>query len=1216
MNDKGKISVVNNGQADLELAFDVGHSSIGWAVFQAAAQTPLRGGNSCDVKILGCGVVTFTADDCLARKRRDYRRQRRHARSTRQRIERMEKLLAGLNILSKEQLAAKHKQAGGHPAPWLLAARVLAAKTEEEKKKALLSWPQLWDVLRWYGHNRGYDRNARWANVSEEALSAAEREEKKGDTEKEKNAVELMEKYNTETMAQTVFADLFSEFKISDPARVETLPFFQKRFKTNQCAFPRSTVASEVLRLLESHSLILRDWDARLIHLLLAKKLSEEDRILLDSFGIRLPKRFEGGLLFGQLVPRFENRIIANCPISGQKVPNKHCVEFLEFRWAMTLANIRIGFGEEKYNGEESLRSLSPEERRKVDARVRRLGFLKIEGDRPAKDGLVRAGKNELREIVFEETKCHRHNLDALLLHPDAKEGLKLLAVKGDIAAFRVAWGGFDDPRYDQRGLYRDDPLRYRFTAQLLRGKKLTVRGVLEQLARLGKAEVAARLREAAEGAVRGKKTKLDPERLSALLDAEFHCDKLKGRARYSRKLLREAVQQVFHKISPLHPLEKGGCLEQTEEVRRAVLNKPLDQQTNNHLVRHRLLILKRLHEHIIQDFAANDKASVARITVEVARDLQTMSGMTNKDKAKELGSKIKHHHDIAGWLADRLKDERDEKGRPFIISPGLIRKARIADDLDWECPYTGRVFEPAHLVHRVFDKDHVIPRSKRLSDALEALVITSREVNGEKKNRTALQFIKEMSRPENAAKRQQLGIRTEAQFRAFVEKLKTRGSHLDDVRRRKRRKELLLTETWEEKEFTPGDLTKTRHITKLAAQQLEATFKELPESRRPPVISITGAVTAAFRDRTWKLLPLLGAANDEINRLHAEKLKANAEGRDFNLKDAIRSVTHLHHALDAISLGLITRFLVPPGDAGRAGLNGELARLIYKGKLNAEERKRFEALRFQLGLPKFYRWAGDRCNEACEAAIGEGGMLCIDDLPEDLKQQIRAQLAEKRVVQHIPADMSGLKVEENTRGVVKVRGIVKTEDGRVPLRQFKRDEKTGKLSANKTTEAIEKVIGLRPSKGGKGKLREVSGVRIISDNFGVAFLDCNLDAATRFVVVPHHKVWHRIEELRSKNHGKRPLIIRKGDIIEFQKDESLVRFRIFGAGQRARGLYFDAAPLDALERAVELYPSTLLRKQFRLVRTSLTGNELKAPPTKTQPRLECSASDAAKIGI
>ena len=61
MNDKKK----GNG---IELAFDVGHSSIGWAVLEPSNEV------SNDPSLLGCGVVRFEADDCLASRRRGNRR--------------------------------------------------------------------------------------------------------------------------------------------------------------------------------------------------------------------------------------------------------------------------------------------------------------------------------------------------------------------------------------------------------------------------------------------------------------------------------------------------------------------------------------------------------------------------------------------------------------------------------------------------------------------------------------------------------------------------------------------------------------------------------------------------------------------------------------------------------------------------------------------------------------------------------------------------------------------------------------------------------------------------------------------------------------------------------------------------------------------------------------------------------------------------------------
>ena len=94
----------------------------------------------------------------------------------------------------------------------------------------------------------------------------------------------------------------------------------------------------------------------------------------------RLPSRYgqrlangslsPGGLLFGQLVPRFDNRIVSRCPITFErvyqrvkaegggkerakheaeklaKVPDVDCVEFLRFRWAMQLANVQISSGD------------------------------------------------------------------------------------------------------------------------------------------------------------------------------------------------------------------------------------------------------------------------------------------------------------------------------------------------------------------------------------------------------------------------------------------------------------------------------------------------------------------------------------------------------------------------------------------------------------------------------------------------------------------------------------------------------------------------------------------------------------------------------------------------------------------------------------------------------------------------------------------------------
>ena len=76
-------------------------------------------------------------------------------------------------------------------------------------------------------------------------------------------------------------------------------------------------------------------------------------------------------MLFGQLVPRFDNRIISICPISGQKVPSRNCPEFLNFRWAMQLANIRVGKAKDR-----ELQPLKAEHRVALDKKMRERGYL------------------------------------------------------------------------------------------------------------------------------------------------------------------------------------------------------------------------------------------------------------------------------------------------------------------------------------------------------------------------------------------------------------------------------------------------------------------------------------------------------------------------------------------------------------------------------------------------------------------------------------------------------------------------------------------------------------------------------------------------------------------------------------------------------------------------------------------------------------------------
>lgn len=274
----------------INLSFEIGHSSIGWAALDFENNQP---------EVLGAGVVTFNKGDCQNQQRATFRRQRRHVAATRNRIKRLEGFLIDVEALSEADVI--HAREHSHPLPWLLAAKVI----RHEKR---LSWPELWSVLRWYAHNRGYDGNALWAGEDSDP----------DDVKKVQAARKLMEDHGAATMCETVCSLL--EVDTSSEAK----PVLRYYFKGENAAFPRSVVVGEVRFILEAHLGQLPSLNQEVIEALLTNwKFARS-----VGFDANLPERYLGGLLFGQLKPRFENRIIPTCRFTGEKTPSKHSREY------------------------------------------------------------------------------------------------------------------------------------------------------------------------------------------------------------------------------------------------------------------------------------------------------------------------------------------------------------------------------------------------------------------------------------------------------------------------------------------------------------------------------------------------------------------------------------------------------------------------------------------------------------------------------------------------------------------------------------------------------------------------------------------------------------------------------------------------------------------------------------------------------------------------
>jgi CRISPR-associated endonuclease Csn1 len=1042
------------GKRDLVFSFDVGHSSIGWNVLKETDAGPEE---------IALGTVIFEADGCLASKRRTYRRMRRTIRSRRQRVEAIEKLFAQQGILSRKQIEEKHAPGKGNSAPWLLAAAVLSSKG-----KFALKPDELFDVIRWYAHNRGYDGNRRWAgNAGDEG----------GDSDREKAAFSLMDQHKTTTMAETVCAQLGLQ---PDGHKKAAMAAYKN--KEIGAAFPRKTVVSEVRQILGAHVGKLKGCTPEFIEALCGDLKNDWQIIPIPEF--EKQKTYRGGLLFGQKVPRFDNRILSFCPVTDTPTPLKSAKEFLEFRCAMFLSNVRVGAV-----GDSMMRPLTQSELADLWQKIHKAGYLT---------------EDQFKKTIRGFDGVTQDNLDALMTIEDTAKNLVV-----------------------------DPPLKLLSSSTVLKApvSLLSAEAVEELLSILWKknsvtlADILANIPEADREATVDAAFKKDKAAIKKYGTKErwlegktYHAEFDSGRAPYARAVMQKAVEEI---LNGLDPRAKGGCLYLTDEMLQRQEDRSIDELTNNHLVRHRLLILQRLFKDMVDEFCGGDRGLVQTVVVEVNREVSEMSGKTNKQIAQEEGLKRADHKKAVEKLEEAVK----ESGEPIKVTAGLIRKARIAQDLGWTCPYTGEKFSPMELIYGQVDLDHIIPRSERLSDSMAGLVVTFSEVNRWKGKRSALQFVtEEQGRPVQG--KGNLRIQPLADYQKFVSGLKTFGGHASDEARRKSRKAYLMLPSYEDKEFTPRDLTISSYVAKLAVQQLKKEFKQV--SRPPQVISLPGRLTGEAR-KAWKLTGLLKAVHAEI--------------KDETTKDEIRGLTHLHHALDAAVMGLMAHCTGNLSD-------GTTWQLLLKRSLLPHEKNLLQSNMSNIAF--------------------DGNRAHLLDVPDELKEQLRKRLLERRVVQHVPASMEGMRVDENTSGVIGF------------------DEKTGKVKLHQFGKPTEsrvpgKLLGYEQS---GSKLWKHRGVRIITENFGVAL-------ASEPEVIRWHKVYPHLSAIEAKD-GKWPVVWRRGQIIIVPEGRQKGVWRISGIDENMRdGIIIKICSLDGLERAREARIKSLLRSKAHLVKTRLTGDEI-----------------------
>lgn len=266
-------------------------------------------------------------------------------------------------------------------------------------------------------------------------------------------------------------------------------------------------------------------------------------------------------------------------------------------------------------------------------------------------------------------------------------------------------------------------------------------------------------------------------------------------------------------------------------------------------------------------------------IRVELARELK-YSAKEREDMTKNIAKATKQH--------DAHREEL-KKLYPFNTGVRITRNDIIKyklylelKDNGFKTIYTNEYIPLEKLFSKEFDIEHIIPKARLFDDSFSNKTLSVRQVNLDKSNTTAYDFLADKYGEESKLFKDYL---------ARVEKLFKAGSI-----NRSKYKKLLMAEADIPDGFIERDLRNTQYISKKATQMLLEIVRT--------VTPTTGMVTDRLR-QDWQLVNVLQELNwDKYEKLGLTTTELNKNNKPIRkINDWTKRNDHRHHAMDAIAV-------------------------------------------------------------------------------------------------------------------------------------------------------------------------------------------------------------------------------------------------------------------------------------------------------------------------
>lgn len=295
--------------------------------------------------------------------------------------------------------------------------------------------------------------------------------------------------------------------------------------------------------------------------------------------------------------------------------------------------------------------------------------------------------------------------------------------------------------------------------------------------------------------------------------------------------------------------------------LRNPVVEKILNQMVN-------------VVNSIIEEYGKPDE-----VRIELARELKK-SANERKEMTDAIAKSTKEHERYQKILKEEFGIENPS--RNDIVRYKLYLELK---DNGFHTLYSNTYIPQEKLFSKEFDIEHIIPQAKLFDDSFSNKTIESRQINIEKSNMTACDFIH--------------GKYGEA----YLDEYKSRVEHLSKIKAisKSKRNKLLMEESEIPQGFIERDLRDTQFIAKKAKEMLEDVVKS--------VVSTTGSVTDRLRE-DWQLVDLMKELNwNKYDKLGLTEVREDREGRRiYRIKDWTKRNDHRHHAMDALTIAFTKR--------------------------------------------------------------------------------------------------------------------------------------------------------------------------------------------------------------------------------------------------------------------------------------------------------------------